>query len=165
MNQGLHLSLDPLYLGIDPGSASGCLAVLDARGGVVEVLRVKQATDADIVTFLGRHHLRIEFAVQEKVGAMPKQGVSSTFKFGENFGLVRGMLMMACIPFEQHTPQRWQRSMAIPKRDTAKETPSQFKHRLKEVAQQLFPNERVLNDTADGLLIAEYCRRWRLGLL
>ena len=51
------------------------------------------------------------FGVIEKVNAMPKQGVSSTFKFGTSFGFCQGMLVAAGIRFEFATPQKWQKSL------------------------------------------------------
>lgn len=48
-------------------------------------------------------------AVIEKVGAMPGQGVSSTFKFGKGFGALLGICAALQVPVELVTPQRWKR--------------------------------------------------------
>ncbi|MDE6842532.1 MAG: hypothetical protein K2J24_03310, partial [Muribaculaceae bacterium] len=37
------------------------------------------------------------FCCLEKVGAMPKQGVTSMFHFGENYGFIQGVLEANCI--------------------------------------------------------------------
>jgi len=93
---------------------------------------------------------------------MPKQGVSSTFKFGRGYGFLRGCLVALGIPFEDVTPQTWMRALNVPPR-RKNETKAQFKQRLRGVAQQLFPSEKITLATADALLIAEYCRRTSNG--
>jgi crossover junction endodeoxyribonuclease RuvC len=50
-------------------------------------------------------------AVIEKVGAMPKQGVASTFKFGQGYGSLLGICAALAIPVELVTPQRWKGSI------------------------------------------------------
>ena len=89
---------------------------------------------------------------------MPKQGVSSSFKFGKGYGFLRGCLIAAGIPFEEVTPQAWQKALEIPKKSKS-ETKAQFKNRLKALAQQWFPDQLVTLKTADALLIATYCFR------
>ena len=91
------------------------------------------------------------FATIEAVHAFPKQGVSSTFKFGVNYGLLRGLMIAGAIPFEEVSPLKWQREMAcLSKGD---------KNITKARAQQLFPGIKITHATADALLIAEYARR------
>lgn len=48
-------------------------------------------------------------AVIEKVHSMPKQGVSSTFKFGKGYGSILGILAGLQIPVELVTPQAWKK--------------------------------------------------------
>lgn len=45
----------------------------------------------------------------ERVGARPGQGVTSMFKFGENFGFIQGLLTACSIPYGLVTPQKWKR--------------------------------------------------------
>lgn len=148
-----------LYLGIDPGN-SGAIAVLTERGNVVDSIRHDNTTDVDVANFLKRmvDSERIEMAVIEKVHAMPAQGVSSTFKFGESYGKSQGMMLVAGIPFEYVTPRSWQKSLSIKKKQKS-ESSNDFKKRLKGVAQRLFPDEKIVMANADAYLIAEYCRR------
>jgi crossover junction endodeoxyribonuclease RuvC len=100
----------------------------------------------------------------EKVHSMPKQGVASSFKFGRGYGGLRMALIAAGIPFEEVTPQAWQKALAIPKRSKT-ETPVQWKNRLKALAQQLYPDIKVTLKLADALLIATYCQRKHTGTL
>ena len=89
---------------------------------------------------------------------------SAMFKFGTSCGKLLGMLTAAGIPFEMVTPQTWQKSLGIPARKKT-EGKTQFKNRLKQRAEQLFPQVKVTLATADALLIAEYIRRKREGKL
>ena len=54
------------------------------------------------------------FAAVELVGAMPRQGVSSTFKFGKTTGLLIGILAGLSIPVVERTPQWWRAKVGIP---------------------------------------------------
>jgi crossover junction endodeoxyribonuclease RuvC len=103
----------------------------------------------------------------EKVHAMPGQGVTSMFKFGQNYGFVRGCLFSSGIPFEDVHPKTWQKEFAITPRKSG-EAKGLLKERLRAKAQQLFPDLAIWSEPrslgkqraiCDALLIAEYCRR------
>ena len=49
----------------------------------------------------------------EEVSAMPKQGVSSTFKFGYVAGAIRGMLALMGKPVTMVRPQVWKPKMQV----------------------------------------------------
>lgn len=158
-----------VYFGIDPGQSGG-LAALWLNSTQLEAM---PATETDVWSWLSHKwgqeqfgSARVSrFAVIEKVHAMPGNGVSSMFKFGMGYGGLRMALIAAQIPFEEVTPQRWQKCLGIPvrKRDESK---TDFKNRLRAKAQQLFPGvSGVSLKTADALLIAEYCRRKNEGRL
>lgn len=51
------------------------------------------------------------FAFIERAQAMPKQGVSSSFKIGFGFGALQGVVTALDIPYEVVSPQTWQRTM------------------------------------------------------
>jgi len=89
---------------------------------------------------------------------MPKQGVASSFKFGMNYLFLRACLVSCEIPFAEVTPRTWMKALAIRTRRKT-ETTTQWKNHLKQIAQQLFPQQPVTLATCDALLIAEYCRR------
>lgn len=44
---------------------------------------------------------------------MPKQGVSSSFKFGRSLGLVEGVCDGLGIPVQWVTPNRWKKAMRL----------------------------------------------------
>ena len=80
-------------LGIDPGSVSGAWAVLrdDGTLEVADLPTVTNGLDGAALARLVRS-LAPRHAVVEQVGPMPKQGVSSTFKFGAAYGVIQGVL-------------------------------------------------------------------------
>lgn len=143
-----------LIIGIDPGT-SGAIAVVD--GIYPPQWHKLDCTEGDAKSFLLSHDLTDSFAYLELVHAMPKQGVSSVFKFGQCYGFLRGLLVGLGIPFEEVTPQKWQKAMGcLSKGD---------KNVTKAKAQQLFPGVKVTHAIADALLLAEYGRRVRSGEL
>ena len=90
-------------------------------------------------------------AMIEKVHSMPKQGVKSSFTFGQGYGFLLGCLTALEIPFEYVTPQKWQRYLGcLSKGD---------KNVTKQKAQELFPHLEITHATADALLIGEYLKR------
>jgi crossover junction endodeoxyribonuclease RuvC len=52
-------------------------------------------------------------AYLERVHALPKQGVTSSFSFGLSYGLVRGVLAALGISVQLITPQEWKRSFRL----------------------------------------------------
>lgn len=142
------------WIGIDPG-ASGGIAML--YKDFAEVYPMPK-TEADV------RHLLFSIppstrAVIEAVHSFPGQGVASSFAFGRNYGLLRGILHGLGIPFDEVSPQRWQKALNIPPRDKKKnESKTEFKNRLKAKAQQLYPQTKVNLATADALLIARYAQ-------
>ena len=155
----------PVYIGIDPG-ASGGLACVHVDGNCAAV--PMPPTERDVwewVTDLSSW--RPPFAVVEKVGGFikgnPAPG-SAMFRFGVSYGGLRMALVAAAVPFEEVTPQKWQKGLGITTRGKD-ETKTAFKNRLKQRAQQLFPGVKITLATCDAILIAEYCRRVREGKL
>lgn len=136
------------YMGIDPGK-SGAVVVMD-EDGEVNLCKL-DGTERDIADFMRTYRRDCEFAFLERVSAMPRQGVSSTFKFGTSYGFLRGCLISMEIPFEEVTPQKWQKAMGCMTHGD--------KNISKARAQQSFPRMKITHAIADALLIAEHCRR------
>ena len=86
---------------------------------------------------------------------MPKQGVASSFKFGVSYGLLRMALIASGIPWEEITPNQWQKALGCLSRGD--------KNTTKARSQQLFPRIKVTHAVADALLLAEFCRRKKTG--
>lgn len=144
-----------IILGIDPGQ-SGAIASISEDANAVGFIRL-DVTEKDISDWFAYQEKEIRFAYIEKVHSMPRQGVASSFKFGVNYGFLRGCLISHGIPFEEVTPQRWQKAMGcLTKGD---------KNISKARAQQLFPDIKITHAIADAILLAEYGRRLRAGEL
>jgi Holliday junction resolvasome RuvABC endonuclease subunit len=139
------------YLGVDVG-VSGGLALLDDAGAVLWAVKMP-ATDADLFALFPRDELTV--AVLEKVSASPQMGVTSAFTFGAGYGRCRMALAAARIPFDELTPQTWQRRLGG--------LSGGDKQLLKARAQQLYPTVRITLATADALLLATCARRLHLG--
>lgn len=159
-----------IYLGIDPG-ASGGLAEVGVSSKRLYVKSTKMPdTEKDLWNWVEERGIGLlemgdeVFAVIEKVHAMPGNGVSGMFKFGQNYGFLRACLIAASIPFEEVQPRAWQKALGIPPRDKD-ESGTVWKNRLKAKAQQLYPSVGVTLATADALLIATYCQRKQEGRL
>lgn len=153
-------------IGIDPGAA-GAVAILETQTGKlvhvfdmpsVEVIvggKAKRRVSPELLA----SELRLyadqgAVAVVEQVNAMPGQGVSSMFAFGESFGLAKGVLAGLGIPTSTVTPGKWKKAMQL----NAGKDGSRVK------AAQLWPLsagefKRVKDDgRAEAALIAEFCR-------
>jgi len=140
-----------VFIGIDPG-ASGGAAMLDSQGSIIDVVKFKDMTLRDMADLFCEWSSQYELpkAIIEKVHSMPKQGVSSTFKFGENFGMLQMALASYHIEFDYVTPQKWQGAMNCRTKGD--------KNVTKARAQQRWPHYKITHANADCLLIADYCR-------
>lgn len=147
---------DMIYIGIDPGGKGGW-TIIHEDGKVeshiwndtlfIQDMRSVQASGKESCCAL------------EKVGAMPKQGVSSTFKFGEEYGLIQGVLKSLNIPYQTISPQTWKKEFSLINQDKARSI---------ETAQRLFPEVNFLptersKKPSDGMcesaLLACYAQR------
>ncbi len=96
---------------------------------------------------------RPERAVIEKVGAMPKQGVASTFTFGTSYGVCIGAIAGFGIPLAYVTPAKWKAHFRLLGRD---------KDASRELAIRIFPEAaphltlKKHHGRADALLLAKY---------
>jgi crossover junction endodeoxyribonuclease RuvC len=140
-----------LFMGIDPGMSGG-IGVIDIVDNQPDAYAMPE-TEADTSYLFAELKRHVVFCLIEKVHSMPKQGVASSFKFGVNYGFLRGMLIGHGIPFGEVSPQKWQKAMECLTHGD--------KNISKARAQQLFPSLKITHATADALLIAEYCRRTR----
>lgn len=140
------------YLGIDPGKSGGAAWLTDV-GEVLSTIRFTE-TEHDINAWF----LAIDsvfHAVIERVHSMPKQGVKSTFTFGQQYGFCRGMLVAHGFSFSEVSPGVWQRKQGCLTRGDKK-----ISYRR---AQQLFPEIKITHAIADALLIADYARKLENG--
>lgn len=141
-----------IYFGVDPGVGGGIAVVGDGEQFLGPPrLKLKDATEADVVEWVRYVNVDQAFAVIEKVASSPQMGVVSSFTFGRSYGFLRGVLSALGIPYVEVRPQAWQKAMGcLTKGD---------KNVTKAKAQQLYPGEKVTHAVADAMLLATYCRR------
>lgn len=142
-----------LYMGSDPGKSGATAFLCEGELWWVKHSETPHDITREIVTALARSTPGEVFAIIESVHAMPGQGVSSTFKFGQSYGFLLGLLTALSIPYETVTPRKWQSYMGCLTRGD--------KNVSKSRAQELFPDVKVTHAIADAILIAEYNRRTR----
>ena len=153
-------------IGIDPGK-KGCLVIIgdmDIQGTFFDWPK-----NDDIQTYFDNIAGYIENELQwktiglaaiERVHAMPKQGVSSMFSFGMNYGMWLAFLSIYHIPFITVPPQTWMKGL-ISKADGV-----DTKAQVYTAAKRLFPHATLtgpkggrLDGRADALMIAYYARQ------
>jgi crossover junction endodeoxyribonuclease RuvC len=102
--------------GIDVGF-SGAIAVIKHNSFVIEVYSMptlntgskRELNTSAIKNLLSSYpHPKVFI---EKAQAMPKQGVSSMFRYGETYGLLKGICIGLNIPYEIVRPQEWKKDM------------------------------------------------------
>lgn len=142
-------------LGVDPG-ITGALALVtvDGHADVWDMPTIGGSKKtiagpllADIIK-----EADVDICMLERVHAMPKQGVVSSFNFGVAFGIAQGIVTAMDTPIELITPQSWKRHYKL-KAD---------KEDARRMAIQLFPKlagalaRKKDADRAEALLMANY---------
>jgi len=160
MSKFRRKTVEQLFMGVDPG-ASGAFAIISNNNTVFELQDWPgdEIHLSDLVrTILEEIHNNgySLMAAIEYCHAMPKQGVTSMFKFGTNYGIWKGVLAMAEIPFYTVTPQKWQKGLIKKAQD---------KKPALAAAGRLFPNAELYgprgggkDGRADALLISYWIK-------
>ena len=105
-------------IGIDPG-LSGAIAVLDDLK-IFDLFDMpimpegkknkNQLNSAQLVNIIKRHiHTNSTFVIVEQVSAMPGQGVTSMFNFGQTFGAIKGICASLNLPIFYVRPAKWKK--------------------------------------------------------
>jgi hypothetical protein len=141
----------------------------DTEGELLDLIR-------SIVEETGGEEAR---AVVEEVGGYigEDQPASRAFTFGRGYGYILGVLGALNVRVELIKPQAWQKALGLGTsgrtrasrgaseaerkavRDFNAGAKRDWKNKLKEKAQQLFPTIPVTLKTCDALLLLEYGRR------
>ena len=110
-----------LIIGIDPG-ISGSICFFE-NGKIIDVIEMptmidgkknkKQVNGAQIyneiserISMIDKENIRV---VIEQVSAMPGQGVTSMFNFGQSFGILKGICSAMQLPLFFVRPARWKK--------------------------------------------------------
>ncbi len=110
-------------IGIDPG-LSGAIAILE-NNKVLNVFDMptmsegkknkKQLNSAQLVKLLRDNIVKDEevSVVVEQVNAMPGQGVTSMFNFGQTFGAIKGICASLGFPIFFVRPSKWKKHFEL----------------------------------------------------
>lgn len=145
-------------IGIDPGQTGGIAAIMGNQVVVWPMPLAGNDIDLGEVARILRSCVP-DVVVIEKVHAMPKQGVSSTFKFGEGYGGIKGAAAALEIRVELVTPQAWQKAILS---GTTRDKGAAVAY-----VRRAFPSAELVrkgcriphSGIADATCIAEYGRR------
>ena len=149
-----------IYIGIDPGKNGGIAKIIDTEiiyercpkdvWGMYELLESMVKIDPD-------HVKTYKICVYiEHVHSFPKQGVVSTFSFGQNYGRWEGIIAsIKPDDFKIVSPQKWMAYYNTPKGLTRKER----KRFLMDEAKELYPDRKITYNVSDAILIANYCKQ------
>lgn len=146
-----------VIIGIDPGLAGG-IAVLD--GPAVKVYNMPE-TYPDIYILLSdikkEHAGRDVQVILEDVGhGMPGQSSKATAVFARHNGHLEMALYALGLGTVKVTPQKWQKHYSNSLGKSSACEKREWKNKLKGLAQQMFPGEKVTLKNADAMLIASY---------
>ena len=112
-----------------------------------EILNIKN-------TFAG-HKINV---VVEQVSAMPGQGVTSMFNFGQSFGVIKGICSAMELPIFYVRPAKWKKYFNL---INAEKDASRTKviEMFPKISQKL--SRKKDNNKADAILIAKYFENTR----
>jgi crossover junction endodeoxyribonuclease RuvC len=105
------MSARSFVLGVDQGICGGNAFYCSENPDEVVADDMPVAAGmVDAATFAARIiEMKIGAAFVERVGSMPRQGVSSTFRFGQASGIVIGVLVTLKIPIHLVAPTVWKK--------------------------------------------------------
>ena len=152
-----------IIFGIDPG-ISGAISVLENKK-VIEVYDMptmidgkknkRQVNGAQVANIikekLGDNKETV--VVVEHVNAMPGQGVTSMFNFGQSFGVIKGICSALSIPIYFVRPTKWKKYFNLIKtnKDASRTKVIEVYH---EISSKL--SRKKDSNKADAILIARY---------
>ena len=154
-----------LIIGIDPG-ISGSICFFE-DGKILDVIEMptmnegkknkRQVNGAQIyneitdrINKLQRQDVRV---VVEQVSAMPGQGVTSMFNFGQSFGIIKGICSAMQLPLYFVRPAKWKKyfNLINSEKDASRTRAIEiFPYFSKELAKKKDSNK------ADAILIASF---------
>jgi crossover junction endodeoxyribonuclease RuvC len=146
-----------IFLAIDPGAVSGAWGAIDNDGeyfgcgdiphidGKIDVVKMQKNVAECIQD--REHSITIEL-----VGSMPKQGLSSTYKFGRAVGAIEAVCELTGKNVTYVRPAKWKKEMAL----------TADKHASLDMARELFPEAPLArvkdHNKAEALLLAAWAR-------
>ena len=158
-------------IGIDPG-LSGGIAILD-DSKIFDIFDMpimsegkknkNQLNSAQLVNIIKRHILpnKETFVIVEQVSAMPGQGVTSMFNFGQTFGSIKGICAALGLPIFYVRPAKWKKHFELinSSKDASR---TKVIEMYPSISSRLTKKKDVIK--ADAILIARYFRDCRSQL-
>ena len=152
-----------IIFGIDPG-LSGAISILENKK-VIEVFDMptmidgkknKKQVNGSQVTNIIKERLnkdRETIVVVEHVNAMPGQGVTSMFNFGQSFGVIKGICSALSLPIYFVRPTKWKKHFNLIKtnKDASRTKVIEV---YPEISSKL--SRKKDSNKADAILIARY---------
>ena len=116
-----------------------------------------QLNSAQLVNILNKHVLKKEntFVIVEQVSAMPGQGVTSMFNFGQTFGSIKGICAALGLPIFYVRPAKWKKHFELinSSKDASR---TKVIEMYPSISSRLTKKKDV--NKADAILIARYFR-------
>jgi len=146
-----------MILGIDPG-LSGAIAWVSDDGHLIRVADMptvevngKKKVSPQMLVALLEDYDDAKMVAIEDVGAMPGQGVTSTFNFGYSAGILAGVCAGLRMPTSFYRPAVWKRAAGVPADKGA----------ARQMAQRFWPGCRDFDRVKDdGRAEAALLARW-----
>ena len=152
-----------IILGIDPG-VSGAISVLEDKK-VIDVFEMptmidgkknKKQVNGSQVSNIIKDKMKNEkelIVVVEHVNAMPGQGVTSMFNFGQSFGVIKGICSALSLPIYFVRPTKWKKYFNLIKtnKDASRTKAIEM---YPQISSQL--SRKKDSNKADAILIARY---------
>jgi len=152
-----------IIFGIDPG-VSGAISVLENKK-IIDVIEMptmidgkknKKQVNGSQVTSIIKKNLKVDkdvIVVVEHVNAMPGQGVTSMFNFGQSFGVIKGICSALSLPIYFVRPTKWKKYFNLIKtnKDASRTKVIEI---YPEISDKL--SRKKDSNKADAILIARY---------
>ena len=152
-----------IIFGIDPG-VSGAISVLENKK-IIEIFDMptmidgkknKRQINGSQVTNIIKERLKDGkeiIVVVEHVNAMPGQGVTSMFNFGQSFGVIKGICSALSLPIYFVRPAKWKKHFNLIKtnKDASRTKVIQT---YPEISSKL--SKKKDSNKADAILIASF---------
>lgn len=182
----IKLLMNTNLVALDPGVLGGLAVLINGEvtlhkmpetpRDLCDILDAAQSDSLLSATPLKVYLEKVQGFIGEE-GGMPG---SRAFTFGESFGIIQGIIVHAKIPYEMVRPQQWQKGLGLPPcgRVRGTYTPqmtneqvkseklrvgqingrlkNDHKNRLKQLAQQFYPYQKVTLANCDSLLILQW---------
>ena len=152
-----------IIIGVDPG-ISGAISILENNKilevydtpTMIERKKNKRQINSAQVTNIIKERLNKEkkvVVVVEQVNAMPGQGVTSMFNFGQSFGVIKGICAALSLPIYFVRPTKWKKHFNLIKtnKDASRTKVIEV---YPEISSKL--SRKKDSNKADAILIARY---------